>query len=239
MLDRYSGRLFGDLLLPLYAAQIGKNTLDGALLLADREQAHLHGLYLGQAQEFEASQVMVAEVCREAGIRATFSATHEAGYAALVERAALVDLVLVPRALFGDSGTAAFMALLELLGGVGRPLLVGGFPRTGPSRLLLDLSGGADPDTALFVATYLAERWGLPLQLFGDGVGTVKLERVRAYLALHELESNFVAESLIGAEDGTLLIRGMWARPRFRRPRLDPVAVARIRRAAVAVMLCP
>lgn len=239
MLDRYSGRLFGDLLLPLHAVQPGKNTLDGALLLAEREQAHLHALHLGEAQETEAIQAVVAEACREAGIRATFSTTYETGDAALVTRAALVDLVLVPRAWLGDSGTAAFMARLGSLGGAGRPLLVGGLPRTGPSRLLLDLSGRADPEAALFVATYLAERWRLPLHLFGDGTGVAQLERVVAYLALHELESNFADDIPAGAGDDSLLIRGVWARPRFRRPRLDPVAAARIRQAAGAVMLCP
>ena len=234
---RYSSTLFADLLVWLEEGGRHGRMLDTALLVAERELAHLHILHPGLELEEEQIRQVTEDASHRGGGRPGVSASAIAGEpgAALAERAPLVDLVIASRRTLRDAGVFSDASWAQ----AGRPLLVGPLPQDGPARLLLDLTGRADPQTAIFVAVYLAERWQLPLLLRTPAAAGADLEGIQAYFALHEVEARSVKTIPADAEEATLLIRGMWLQRRLRRPRLDPVAAERVQNFTGAVLLCP
>jgi nucleotide-binding universal stress UspA family protein len=81
---------------------------------------------------------------------------------------------------------------------VPRPILAvpGNAVRT--THALLAFDGSSRAKEALFLATYLAEQWGISLTVFtalenGKLTGSVQ-DEARAYLDLHEIKANHVIE---------------------------------------------
>lgn len=245
-LARYSDRLFGELLMLLEPGKGGREAMSSALMVADREQAHLHALQV--RPEAEGLAAAWAEIEQEAsgrGIRTSLTVAAVAGEEdgdsgrgqRLAERAPLVDLVVVSRSVAdgADGVSAGFVSLLR----AERPVWVGGVNGE-PGQLFLDSTGREGGDAALFVATYLAERWRRPLTVLADETDEAKLKRIRAYLAVHEVEARFESEGgLKEARTDSVIVLGAWERGRLGRWRVAHRVKERLDGAPGAVLLCP
>lgn len=241
-LARYSDRLFGELLLLLEPDEAGREALSSALAVAEREQAFLHVLQPGSAAKAAAG--LWAEMEIEASrldVRASLTTVDGiAGKASdhLAERALFVDLVVVSRSVAGEGKAAVeddFLSLLQ----AERPVWVGGVNGL-PGQLFLDSTGKADDKAAVFVATYLAERWRLPLTVLTAGVDKARQERICAYLAVHEVEAQFSDEGgLREAGTESLIVLGTWERRWLGRRRVNARVIERLSSTPGALLLCP
>jgi nucleotide-binding universal stress UspA family protein len=175
----------------------------------------------------EAVQRLRAEFerrCQEAGVQGEFAIEVGSITAAIVKRAAWVDLVVI-----NLTKPPVDEPLARLRPGWGRliqrcprPILV--IPdavETKLDRALLAYDGSAKADEALFVATYFAVRWHNALTVLTvktARTGAEALEQARAYLEEHGvMEANYVlaegpiAEAILAAAeayDSNFLIMG-------------------------------
>jgi nucleotide-binding universal stress UspA family protein len=163
--------MFADILVAINGQRAGWAALDHALFVARYEEAHVHGLHVvpSEARLDDAkAQTLLAEFdrrCQAAGV--TGELTLEVGEVARMtcNRARWTDLVILslsyppapqPIARLGSG-------LSTIIRRCPRPLLT--VPRTEPRlrRALLAYDGSSKSEEGLFIATYLAVRWSIPL----------------------------------------------------------------------------
>jgi nucleotide-binding universal stress UspA family protein len=225
--SRRSDRLFTDVLVAISGTEGGWRAVEQALRVSQREDGRLIGLHVVSSEaerESEAVQALEAEFkgrCAAAGIPdrwivetgniaaricdwsrwsslAVVSLAYPpgdqflsrlgSGIRALVQHCP-VPILAVPRPGCAGSGTAEPGAS-EMQGAAGSEM----------RRLLLAYDGSPKAQEALFVSTYLAGQWEIPLAV----VAVVEQERTtpetvamaRAYLEEHGVQATFVGESV-------------------------------------------
>lgn len=206
--------LFNDILVAIDGEEGGWLALNIAMEVARREQGRLHGLYGVSSEELiysESAQAIWSEFqyhCRSANLPGEL--TVEAGNVAglICDRARWTDLVVVslthPPApqLLARLGSG-FRTLVRRCPRsiLAVPTLPGLDPATGGlaqiDRALLAFDGSPKAQEALFVATYLACGWQIPLVVVTKGEA---LSQARSYLESHGVSATFVAESGPAAE---------------------------------------
>ena len=203
LLARYSDRLFQDILVPIRTPD--DDALTQALAAAAQEQARLYGLLLtpaGADDPDQAAQVHQAfeERCRREQVQGYLAVESGPLAAHVSQRALLMDLVVLDRALLTTPDGTFTEDGLALLAVLRRPLLVTSAPSRALRRLLLAYDGGGCAQEGLFIAAYLAEQWGaslVVLTVLGTGrTSAATLDHARRYLALHELEATFVTATV-------------------------------------------
>lgn len=199
-------RLFQDILVPVSGSMARWAGVDQAALVARREKGRLHGLHVvasGSEKESRSGQAMRAEFedrCRQAGIAGEL--TFETGKVlrTICSRARWTDLVVIhytrlPRPRPGDRFTSGLGVLIRRCS---RPILA--VPeRVSPlSRALLAFDGSSKAREALFVATYLAGKWQIPLvvvTVLEEGrASSETLAYAQEYLAAHDVTATYVRE---------------------------------------------
>jgi hypothetical protein len=229
ILDRYSQRLFADIMVPMSGsrgAECSWQALEQALVVAEREGAQICGICAAQfapsptphraqdpgcPEELPGLELRRAfeERCRVAGVEGHL--TFEAGDPTdgICRRAALTDLLVVDWGVVGhgEDSERICSALPNLVRQVGQPVLVAP-PRsfdqgrsTVPSplnRILLAYDGRARSREALFVAAYMAERWGASVVVLAvpesSPPGQDSISHARKYLAMHEVEATYLCD---------------------------------------------
>jgi len=193
-----------DILVTIPGTPDGWSALEQALQLARREGARLYGLQVVEDEVRRESAEVAAvrrefeERCRAAGVEGQLAVAVGKVVERLVERAMWVDLVVAGLRYPPAPGLAGRLAsgYLQLLRRSPRPVLAVPELVTPLERPLLAFDGGIKAREALFVATYVAARWGLPLvvvtvfELGRTGAGT--LERARRYLEGYGVEASYV-----------------------------------------------
>lgn len=210
-LARYTEHLFANILLPIPAEFAAGHdlsewpALQQAMNLAAAEEAQLCGLYVGQRLPEDPADLTELDALRQrfnADSKAhglTGSMALESGD--IVERvtslAPLNDLIVIDRD-FGrvaEPPGEASAGLLAVLRDAGRPVLVVGQGDQVPRRAMLIYDGAQTSAEALFVAGYLAERWGVELVVFprvdarnAEG----EMAHVRGYAEMHEIHAHIL-----------------------------------------------
>jgi nucleotide-binding universal stress UspA family protein len=191
------GHLFENILVLLEGIEGDWRILNRVIRWAQIDNDHILGLHVVPSKsdvDSEAVQQLKAEFesrCQEAGVKGEFAIEVGGITAAIIKRAAWVDLVVIN---LTDPPEDQPLARLRpgwgrLIQRCPRPILV--IPdavETELDRALLAYDGSAKADEALFVATYFAVRWHTSLTVL-----TVKttrteseaLDRARAYLEGH------------------------------------------------------
>lgn len=198
-------RLFLDIMVAISGAPEGWNALEQALVIARREGSHLHGIHIVKdkaALEHEAVLAVKAEFeqrCAQAGIPGELRL--EAGDISreICGRARWSDLLIANLAY--PPGTQPLARLSSgfrtLLQRCPLPLLATPRRSTDLTRALLAYDGSPKAEEALFIATYLAGKWGLPLVVVtvaaGD-VGQATLNQAQKYLEDHHVQATYVLE---------------------------------------------
>jgi nucleotide-binding universal stress UspA family protein len=205
--QRPGDRLFLDILVPLSGEEVGWYALEQAIEIARREEGRLHGLH-AVATEAQLASEAAAQVadrfkwrCGEVGLEADFALAVGSVARLIVERARWTDLVVLNLAHVPPAQPLARLSsgLRTLLRRSPRPLLATPGVTRPLKRALLAYDGSNRADEALFVATYAAARWHLPLVVVSvtenGRPATEMLGRAEQYLVEHGVEATYVEGS--------------------------------------------
>jgi len=200
---RYTDTLFEDILVPISGFEESWDSLDQAILIAQREKARLHGLHVVDSQDDAESpdslgvKARFDAACKEAGVEGNLAIdigdiTHK-----ICERAVLTDLIVLKIAHPPMGGLSSLTSPLRaIITHSSRPMLAIPNEATRFQRALLAYNGSASAKEALFVAAYLAERWKTELIVFtaldGTKVRADSQDHVRRYLDIHEVEAEYI-----------------------------------------------
>jgi len=204
--ERVEPRLFTNVLVPLSGESSGWRALGQALVVARREEARLHGLHVITGDEpllHERGQVLRAEFqerLQQEGVDGDLSL--EAGRVAptVCDRARWNDLVVM--ALDYPPAPEVAGRLTSGLGSLirrsSRPVLAVPGDPTQLERPLLAYDGSPKANEALFVATYLAAKWELPLTVVAvdeaQRAAGETLETAQLYLLARGVSATYVPE---------------------------------------------
>jgi nucleotide-binding universal stress UspA family protein len=200
---RYTDHLFADILVPLSGYAESWDALDQAVLLAQREQAVLHGLHivdtLDDAHSPDALGVKARfdRTCRQAGVEGNLAIDIGDITQRICERAVATDLIVLKVVNPPSAGIFALESPFRtIIQRSSRPLITVPGPAARFERALLAYDGSDRAKEALFVATYFAEMWRTKLIVFTALEGTkVKADAqdyARRYLEIHEVQADYI-----------------------------------------------
>lgn len=203
LVDRYTDRLFMDILVPLSGTPESWLALEQAISIAQREEAHLHGLHIVAAEaqkkspEALAIQARFHQQCAAASVAGSLAIETGDVARKICERALLTDLIVLHVAHPPATGLPGLgSGLRTIIRRSARPLLAVPGELSRLERALLIFDGSPKAKEALFVATYLAERWQTSLTVIalleGTKVSPSVLDYARSYLEFHEIQADFV-----------------------------------------------
>lgn len=204
MLDHYSDRLFQEILVPLSGEPESWQALEQAILIAHNEDASLNGIHIispKAAPEHDrdlAIQARFNQRCLEVGLQGSL-ALEKGSVADLVcQRALLADLIVLNAAHPPSPGLSSLgSGLRSIIWRSSRPILTVPGKISPLDRALVAFDGSTKSKEAVFVAAYLAERWNTSLTVLtlSDDPSTTIQDYARDYLALHEIQADFILSS--------------------------------------------
>jgi len=200
---RYTDKLFTDILVPLSGDEESWDSLEQAIIVAQREGARLHGLHIVDSKEKVQSpdaltvQTQFDQMCVEASVDGKLVIESGEITRKICERATMTDLVVLKIVHPPMGGIATLKSPFRaVITNSSRPLL--GVPKkaTQFQRALLAYDGSERSKEALFVATYLAEMWNTELIVFtaldGAKIKPDIQDYVRRYLDIHEVQADYI-----------------------------------------------
>lgn len=198
--------LFREVLVPVSSQPDQWQVLDQLLQWAEREPIRLLGLHVVRSarQRDSAAARSVVQTfidrCATAGVRGECAIEVGAIGRAIRERARLVDLIAVQVNHPPGSSPLARLAsgLRTILRCSVRPVLAVPQTVTQVERLLLAYDGSRKAEEALYLATYLAARWHLALNVVTVLEGNASAEQVRLrafrYLEQYQIAAGYIIE---------------------------------------------
>lgn len=200
-----SDRLFQEILVAINGTPTGWAALDQALVIAEREGAILQGLHVvpdDERKESDAAQAVRSEFnrrCSEAAVEGELAITTGDISDEICSRARLADLVVTTLAYppAPQPISRLVSSWTEMVRLCTRPILAVPEKMSSLRAPLLAYDGSPKSDEALFVVTYLAGRWNLPVIVVtvGGDKGNSPLDRAMQYLQDHGVRAEGVAES--------------------------------------------
>lgn len=204
---RQDDRLFTEILVPLSGTEESWISLDQALVVARRENAVLHGLHVVSSPagiESEKAHNLRSEFerrCTTNSIRGELAITSGEIARQICDRSRVTDLVIThlayppaPRPLARlDSG------FHEIIQRSPRPIIAVPEQATQMDHALLAYDGSPKSEEALFIATYLAEKWSTHITVvttFGeDQPAPETMLRAKTYLEEHGIKADYRVEN--------------------------------------------
>jgi nucleotide-binding universal stress UspA family protein len=202
--DRYTDRLFHEILVPVGDGEESFMALEQAILIAQKEPVALRGLHIvpskSKIDDPKAKEVQSRfnSRCQEAGVNGSLAIVQGEVADQICSYALLTDLIVLNVSRPPEPGLSSLgSGLRSIIWRSARPILT--VPvRTSPGdRALLAFDGSEKSKEALFVAAYIAEQWKTYLTVMtlnenGDASASAQ-DYARAYLELHEIEADFVS----------------------------------------------
>ncbi|HEY3473975.1 MAG TPA: universal stress protein, partial [Anaerolineales bacterium] len=205
LLNRYSERLFRDVLVPLRRNSESWQALDQAIQVAQRDNAAILALHtVGSQEEVNSPQVgelqeQFSRICAENNVRGLLAVEVGEPTQKILERSALADLIVLKIAYPPSTGIRLLASNIHtLVARASRPILAVPERISNFSRALVAFDGGAKSREALFVAAYLAEQWRTELTIL-TGLNDQARDRAaqdfaRNYLEFNEIEAQFISK---------------------------------------------
>jgi nucleotide-binding universal stress UspA family protein len=203
---RQNEHLFADVLVAISGDEAGWRALEQALVLAQRETSHLHGLHvLASANEKKLTRAHAIRDefdrrCQAAGVPGELSIEKGRTSRLVCERARWTDLVILSLNFPPSDQPISRLSsgLSTILRRCPRPVLaVPGNPSK-LERLLLAYDGSRKADEALFLSAYLVARRELPLvvvTVIEYGRTTfASMEYAEKYLRAKGIRATFIRE---------------------------------------------
>ncbi len=197
-------RLFQSILVPINGLEDGWHALEQALVVAQREGAHLLGMHIVPDEEQRTSpQVqqlgdVFAERCRVSNISGSFGIHIGEVAEEICNHARFTDLVVInlshpPRSLTMKKLSTGFRRIIQQCP---RPILVTPQTETPLDHALLAYDGSPKAEEALFLSAYLAAKWNIPLWVVSVEQNPeptpATLEHARAYLHKRGVEAKTI-----------------------------------------------
>jgi nucleotide-binding universal stress UspA family protein len=250
--------LFDDILVTVSGSEDGWDALEQALILADREKANLYGLHVitdSTTLQVEAMTELKAtfdERCQAFGLTGQLAVEIGSVVATLGERSTWADVVIAtlsyPPTTTSSLFNTGFHALLRR---VPKPVLAVPHRVTSLQKPLLGYDGTAKADLALYIATYLALKWQVPLSVVTvkqRGRTTKKtLERAQTYLRKHGVNAQYFLEegnvteilmSKLAETESDLLILGSYEYSSLLEPVLGGTLDDILRHGTIPMLIC-
>ncbi len=255
---RYTDHLFMDILIPLSGYEESWDALDQAILIAQHENAKLHGLHivdsLDDVEKSNAQGVKAhfEQTCKDAGIEGNLVIDVGDITRKICDRAVLTDLVIVkivhPPMGGLSSLSSPFRTIIE---NSSRPLITVPAKARDFKRALLAYDGSDRSKEALFVATYLAEIWKTELIVFtaldGTRLKPDVQDYVRRYLDIHEVEADYIVtdqdskaylKSTVDERQADLVLMGGYGRSVIREMVIGSTLDYMLRESTVPTFIC-
>jgi nucleotide-binding universal stress UspA family protein len=200
-------QLFTDILVPLSGAETAWHALDQALGIAQREGGRLLGLHVVPAEDQRGSEQVRAlqadfsRRCEAAGVPGKLAVEVGGIARKICERTRWTDLIVVNLAYPPPSQPVARLGsgFRTLVRRCASPVLAVPGAATALDRILLAYDGSPRAEEALFVATYLTDRWNATLTIVtaieNGKVSLDTLSHARNYLESHGVQGTYVQES--------------------------------------------
>lgn len=200
-------RLFRHILVPVSGEPTSWHALEQAILVAQRENATLHGLHIVSteaAQEQPAAQKVKREFenrCEVSGLDGKLAITSGAVTRQIIDRSRWNDLIAIHLAHPpGELPVAKLSSgLRTLIHRAACPLLAVPGKPTSLDNALLAYDGSPNAWEALYLATYLAGSWGINLKVLSvsdDGHDAESsLSEARAYIGECETIATYLSRS--------------------------------------------
>jgi nucleotide-binding universal stress UspA family protein len=204
MLDRYTDRLFGDILVPITGMEESWIALDQAILISQREASAIYGLHVippkAKVDEgvIKSIQARFAKRCQEANLTGSLVAEKGNIPRRVCERALLTDLIVLNVSHPPLPGLSSLRSgLRSIIWRSARPILTVPEKVSALDSALLAFDGSSKSKEALFVAAYLAEKWHTRLVVvtITDEDAQSVQDYARTYLELHEIQARFLVKS--------------------------------------------
>jgi len=203
MFDRYTEQLFSDILIPLNGSPESWQALEQAVQVAAKEKSVLHGLHVVPPQaktdgvKAKSVQARFNKRCAEAGLSGSMAVVKGEISGQVAEHARLTDLIVLNVAHPPQPGLSGLASgLRAIIRRAPRPILSVPGRFSPMDKVLVAFDGGLRAREALFVAAYLAERWGVALTVLtlseGGRLGVPVQDYAREYLELHEIQADYV-----------------------------------------------
>jgi nucleotide-binding universal stress UspA family protein len=199
---RQDERLFPNTLVALRGDEAGWAALDFGLQIAQREQGRLRGLHVVQ-QELTQDELRPAfeRRCADAGVDCAYSESPGPVTQAVSHGARWADLVVLHLAHPPSPQPLVRLGsgFRQIVRRCGRPVLAVPSGVGFPEKALLAYDGSLRAKEALFVAAYLAGRWGLDLCVLSveekGKVDESTLANARAYLEMYRLKAQYMLQA--------------------------------------------
>jgi nucleotide-binding universal stress UspA family protein len=256
---RRDDRLFARLLVPLRGDEDGWQALAQAFRVAWREGSQVRALHVVPTEkdvDGDAAQALRAEFdrrCNEAGVAGQLAISAGKVAAQIHARSRWTDLVVIkldhppPPQVLRKLGSG-FRAILRRCAS---PVLAVPEHASDLQHPLLAYDGSPKAGEALFVATYLAGRWRLPLTVVTVAKSAAAAEKIHAraagYLAHHGLDAHFVPaggpvaagilETAVSS-DCDLVIMGGYGRPPITEVTLGSAVEEVLRTSPIPILIC-
>jgi nucleotide-binding universal stress UspA family protein len=201
--SRYTDHLFNDILVPLSGDEKSWASFEQAVVIAQRENARIHGLHVVDSKEKIQSpkaldvQRQFNQRCVDANVDGKLVIESGEITGKINERAAVTDLIVLKIDHPPMGGLSTFTSPFRaIITNSSSPIL--GVPEVARKfkRALLAYDGSPLAKEALFVATYFAEMWKTELVVFtaldGTRVKADVQDYVRRYLEIHEVEAKYI-----------------------------------------------
>jgi nucleotide-binding universal stress UspA family protein len=204
---RQQGHLFTDILVPLSGTETAWHAMDQALGIAQREGGRLLGLHVvPKEDQRDSEQVRALEAdfsrhCEAAGVPGKLALEVGGIARKICELTRWTDLIVVNLAYPPPSQPVAKLGygFRTLVRRCASPVLAVPGVATALDRILLAYDGSPRADEALFVTTYLADRWNAALTILtaieNGKASRDTLTHARRYLESHGVQGTYVQES--------------------------------------------
>jgi nucleotide-binding universal stress UspA family protein len=204
MFDRYTDRLFMDILVPITGAEESWQALEQAVLVAHKEASALHGLHVIPSKakveeaDIQAIQARFIQRCQEANLTGSLVAEKGNIPIQVCNRALLTDLIVLDVMHPPEPGLSSLRSgLRSIIWRSARPILTLPGKVSPMDNALLAFDGSSKSKEALFVATYLAEKWHTKLMVVtiaAEGAQATQ-DYARSYLELHEIQADYIVKN--------------------------------------------
>ena len=255
---RYTDHLFMDILVPLSGDAESWDSLEQAILIAQREEARIHGLHIVDSKEKVESaaartvQTQFNQICVDANVEGRLVIESGDITRKITERATMTDLIVLKIVHPPMGGISTLRSPYRaILANSPRPLL--GLPgkATQFKRALLAYDGSDRSKEALFVATYLAEMWKTELIIFtaldGARIKRDVQDYIRRYLEIHEVEADYIVtekdskaqlKSTIHERQADLILMGTYGKSVIREVVVGSTLDYMLRESGIPVFIC-
>ena len=256
---RRTDRMTSEILVPVSGEADDWSALEQAIIVAQREGAHLRGLYVvpnADARTSDQTQAIKAEFarrCSAADVDGQLVAEVGSVARTIVERARWTDLTILNLAHPPEPTPLARLSsgFRTLLLRSPTPILAVPKVASPLTHPLLAYNGRPRADEALFLAAYVANQWQIPLTVLALGSGRMAVDAVVAraeeYLKERDVTATIVtgadpvAESVLAAVDAhncDLIITGGYTRGAVMHTMLGSAVDGMLIGATVPVLIC-